>query len=130
MHRVLCQILPAFLVLWPISTPIHAQQPEHITLEAHAITTPFPHFWEQIFDSGRATLALRENYRKDIRSVKQAAEFHHVGFHDILDDEARVYTADEHGNPVYNFSTSAKLRDNRLTLELTPNTLLLIKVQP
>lgn len=99
MHRVLRQIPPAFLLLWPLSTPIHARQPERITIEAHATPTPFPHFWEQIFDSGRATLTLRENYRKDIRSV-------------------------------YNFSTSAKLRDNRLTLELTPNTLLLIKVQP
>ena len=83
MYRVLRKILPAFLVLWPLSTPIHAQRSESVTIEAHATPTPFPHFWEQIFDSGRATLTLREKYRKDIRSV-------------------------------YNFSTSAKLRDNRL----------------
>ena len=29
-----------------------------ITIDAHAAATPFPHFWEQMFGSGRANLSL------------------------------------------------------------------------
>lgn len=31
-----------------------------IRVDAKAQTTPFPHFWEQTFGSGRAILSLRE----------------------------------------------------------------------
>ena len=37
---------------------------EQIEISANAQTTPFPHFWEQMFGSGRAILTLRESYRE------------------------------------------------------------------
>ena len=77
---------------------------EQIKIDTHAQTSPFPHFWEQMFGSGRAILALRESYRNDLRAVKQVTGFRYVRFHGILDDEVGVYTEDEHGNPVYNFA--------------------------
>ena len=44
-----------------------AATPESITVDASAKGTPFPHFWEQMFGSGRAELSLREDYRRDLR---------------------------------------------------------------
>ena len=46
------------LVLGVSATAAGAQQT--ITIDAHAQTTPFPHFWEQMFGSGRAILTLRD----------------------------------------------------------------------
>jgi hypothetical protein len=37
---------------------------EQVAIDAGAPTTPFPHFWEQMFGSGRAILTLRESYRE------------------------------------------------------------------
>ena len=38
----------------------------NVTFHAHA-PDPLPHFWEQMFGSGRANLALRDDYRDDLR---------------------------------------------------------------
>ena len=65
-----------------------------IRVDASARTTPFPHFWEQTFGSGRAILALRDSYRKDIAAVKQATGFTSVRFHAIFDDEVGLYDPD------------------------------------
>ena len=75
-----------------------------VTIDARATSHPFPHFWEQMFGSGRAILTLRESYRSALREVKKATKFQYVRFHNILHDEVGVYDEDEHGNPVYNFS--------------------------
>ena len=40
---------------------------ETIQLDVRAQGQPFPHFWEQMFGSGRAILSLRESYRDDLR---------------------------------------------------------------
>ena len=90
------------------------QSEERIEIDAHAQTTPFPHFWEQIFGSGRAILSLRESYRDDLRAVKAVTDFRYVRFHAILHDEVGVYDEDEHGNPVYNFSYVDQIYDGLL----------------
>ena len=56
-------------------------------VDAQAKGTPFPHFWEQMFGSGRAVLALRDDYRKDIDAVHQATGFGYVRFHGIFDHD-------------------------------------------
>jgi len=71
---------------------------ETVNIDAQAAATPFPHFWEQMFGSGRAILSLRETYREDLRAVKKVADFRYVRFHGILHDEVGVYNEDEHGN--------------------------------
>ena len=78
------------------SSPITAQvQPmEHLLIDAKAPTTPFPHFWEQTFGSGRAILSLRESYRDDLRTVKQATNFESIRFHGIFMDEVGLYDPD------------------------------------
>ncbi len=71
-----------------------AQTTEQITIDAKAATTPFPHFWEQTFGSGRAILSLRESYREDLRTVKEATSFQSVRFHGIFNDEVGLYDPD------------------------------------
>jgi xylan 1,4-beta-xylosidase len=93
---------------------------EHIEISANAQTTPFPHFWEQMFGSGRAILTLRESYRSDLRAVKQVADFRYVRFHAIMDDQVGVYTEDEHGNPIYNFAYVDEIYDGLLKNGVRP----------
>jgi xylan 1,4-beta-xylosidase len=108
-------VLAGLLVPGPF---IFAQ--EKIEIDAQAHTTPFPHFWEQMFGSGRANLSLRESYRNDLRAVKQATDFRYVRFHAILHDENGVYSEDEHGNPVYNFSYVDQIYDGLLKNGVRP----------
>ena len=130
MHPWLRLALPALLCTWPLSPVLHAQEPQRVTaqlvnpqqvtINAQAPTTPFPHFWEQIFGSGRAILSLRESYRNDIRSVHKVADFRYVRFHAILHDEVGVYNEDEHGNPVYNFAYVDQIYDGLLANGVRP----------
>jgi len=93
---------------------------EQIEIDATAQTSPFPHFWEEMFGSGRAILTLRDSYRDDLRAVKQATDFHYVRFHAILHDEVGVYNEDEHGNPVYNFTYVDQIYDGLLKNGVRP----------
>jgi xylan 1,4-beta-xylosidase len=92
------KLTPAVLALHFLlaSSCLMAQQPqpEHLAIDARAATSPFPHFWEQTFGSGRAILALRDGYRQDIRTVKKATEFKSVRFHGIFMDEVGLYDPD------------------------------------
>ena len=93
---------------------------ETVTIDAQAQGAPFPHFWEQMFGSGRAILSLRESYREDLRAVKKVADFRYVRFHAILHDEVGVYNEDEHGNPVYNFAYVDQIYDGLLKNGVKP----------
>jgi xylan 1,4-beta-xylosidase len=93
---------------------------ERAVVDAHAAATPFPHFWEQMFGSGRANLSLRQSYRDDLRRVKQITGFRYVRFHGILDDENGVYSEDKQGNPVYNWSYVDQIYDGLLADGVRP----------
>ena len=107
-----------FLVLLLAALPMTAQQT--IAIDARAPATPFPHFWEQMFGSGRAILSLRESYRDDLRAVHAATGFGYVRFHGIFHDELGVYTEDEHGEPVYNFAYVDQVYDGLLKNGVRP----------
>jgi xylan 1,4-beta-xylosidase len=97
--------------------PLFAQQT--VTIDAAAQTTPFPHFWEQMFGSGRAILTLRASYRNDMRAVKKVADFKYVRFHAILHDEVGVYN-EENCKPVYNFAYVDQIYDGLLKNGVKP----------
>jgi len=98
-----------------------AQTPaQTILIDTRAPVRPFPHFWEQMFGSGRAILTLRESYRSDLREVKQVTGFSYVRFHNILHDEVGVYDEDDRGNPVYNFSYVDQIYDGLLKNGVRP----------
>ena len=93
---------------------------ETIEIDAKAPATPFPHFWEEMFGSGRAELAMRDSYRRDLREVKQITGFQYVRFHAILHDELGVYDEDAQGNPVYNFSYIDQIYDGLVANGVKP----------
>ena len=123
--------LTAGLLLFS-SSLFSLQAQEQIAIDAKATTTPFPHFWEQTFGSGRAILSLRESYRNDLRTVKQATDFKAVRFHGIFNDEVGLYDPDRQTkNPglaaqaandasVYNFSYVDQIYDGLLANGVKP----------
>jgi xylan 1,4-beta-xylosidase len=105
---------------------------DRIAVDTSGPTTPFPHFWERTFGSGRAILSLREDYRNDLRSVKQITNFDSVRFHGILMDDVGLYDPDRRTqNPglaaraandasVYNFSYIDQIYDGLLANGVRP----------
>jgi xylan 1,4-beta-xylosidase len=87
-------ILAVTLSLGALSMGAQAPGPIALHVDAQAATTPFPHFWEKTFGSGRAILSLRESYRNDLRTVKEATGFESLRFHGILMDEVGLYDPD------------------------------------
>jgi xylan 1,4-beta-xylosidase len=87
---------------------------ETIRVDSSVPAHPFPHYWEQMFGSGRAILSLRDSYRRDLREVKRATDFQYVRFHAILHDEVGVYDEDATGAAIYNFSYVDQIYDGLL----------------
>ena len=91
----LTAILATMLTLSPTAIAQGANSvPVSLTIDAAAPTTPFPHFWEMTFGSGRAILSLRDSYRTDLATVKEATDFESVRFHAIFHDEVGLYDPD------------------------------------
>ena len=122
MRRFRSFFVVLFLSLLPASLFLSAQSsaPKVIVVDAKAPSHPFPHFWEQMFGSGRAILSLRESYRSDLRAVKQITDFRYVRFHAIFHDEVGIYTEDAQGHPVYNFSYMDQIYDGLLAAGVRP----------
>ncbi|HEX5284146.1 MAG TPA: cellulase family glycosylhydrolase [Bryocella sp.] len=113
-----------------------APVPVHVTIDAAAATTPFPHFWEKTFGSGRAILSLRESYRTDLTTVKEATDFDSIRFHAIFEDEVGLYDPDRrtiefaqtagktgtasHDTSAYNFSYINQIYDGLLARHVRP----------
>jgi xylan 1,4-beta-xylosidase len=93
---------------------------ETIEVNLNAPSHPFPHFWEQMFGSGRAVLSLRDSYRRDLREVKQATGFQYIRFHGIFDRDVGVYNEDSAGKPFYNFSYVDQIYDGLLDNGVRP----------
>lgn len=100
--------------------PLTAVAQNTVDIDATAPGKPFVHFWDSMFGSGRAILALRESYRNDLEAVKQITDLQYVRFHAILQDEVGVYNEDEHGNPVYNFAYVDQIYDGLLKIGVRP----------
>src|SRR5437764_7824272 len=79
------------------AVPAQVANTETITIDPAAASHPFPHFWEKMFGSGRAVLTLRDDYRKDLRSVKAITGFEYVRFHAIFHDEVGFYNESKEG---------------------------------
>ncbi len=104
----------------PSLPEIKQSGPQTVDINVHGPTRPFPHFWEQMFGSGRAILSLREGYRRDLRDVKKITGFEYVRFHAILHDEVGVYDEDAQGKPIYNFSYVDEIYDGLLENGIRP----------
>jgi xylan 1,4-beta-xylosidase len=104
-----------------VTGPGRAQSaPEVIRIDASAPARPFPHFWEQVFGSGRANLTLRESWRNDLRAARSITDFRYVRFHDIFSDQNGVYSENKEGKPIYNWSYVDQIYDGVLALGVRP----------
>jgi len=117
-NRFFCAVILA--VLLAIVLPVAAQTNETIVVDSSAAAHPFPHFWEEMFGSGRAVLTLRDSYRRDLREVKQITDFKYVRFHAIFHDEVGIYDEDDKGQPKYNFSYVDQIYDSLLANGVRP----------
>ena len=119
-------VCTAFLFICLITGSVSAQSArplsstDTVTVDAHAPGRPFPHFWEHMFGSGRASLSMRESYRQDLRRVKQVTDVGYIRFHAIFLDEMGVYDEDSAGRPVYNFSYVDQVYDGLLQNGVRP----------
>jgi len=110
-----------FIVFALSALPLLGQStPEAITIDVAAPAHPFPHFWEQMFGSGRAVLSLRDSYRRDLRAVRQITSLQYIRFHGILLDDVGVYDEDKQGKPIYNFSYVDQIYDGLLAANVKP----------
>ncbi len=91
-----------------------------IVVDGSAQAHRFPHFWEQMFGSGRATLSLRASYRDDMHEVERATGFRYVRFHGILDRDVGVFAIDGQGRPDYNFTYVDQIYDGLLRQGVRP----------
>ena len=112
--------ISAYPALAQQSAASQAASREVITVNAHAASTPFPHFWEEMFGSGRAHLVMRANYQSDLRLVKRVTDFRYVRFHAIFDDENGVYSENAEGRPVYNWTYVDRIYDALLANGVRP----------
>jgi len=103
-----------------VSDTAAAAQSTVIRVDAKSQGTPFPHFWEQTFGSGRAILSLRESYRTDLHTVKNVTGFQAIRFHGIFLDEVGLFDLDANGRPVYNFSYIDQIYDGLLANGVRP----------
>ncbi len=114
-------LLAATAVFFVGALSLAAQTPvQTVNIDATATARPFPHFWEEMFGSGRAILTLRDSWRRDAHEVKQITGFQYVRFHAILDDEVGVYDEDKDGKPIYNFSYVDQIYDELLAAGIKP----------
>src|ERR1700761_1835682 len=135
--RALTALLTTTLLVGPIAFAQTASSvPVSLTVDAAAPTTPFPHFWEKTFGSGRAILALRESYLTDLTTVKEATDFDSIRFHAIFHDEVGLYDPDRRtiefaqtagktgatigDSSVYNFSYVDQIYDGLLARHVRP----------
>jgi xylan 1,4-beta-xylosidase len=114
-------VLAALAILSSPARPqAEEQNSQRVVVDASAPSHPFPHFWEEMFGSGRAILSLRDSYRRDLREVKGVTDVQYIRFHAILDDEVGVYNENAHGQAVYNFSYVDQIYDGLLANGVRP----------
>ena len=123
MIQRLARVLPVLLLLlvqFASAQRSSTSGNEIVRVDLSQPSTPFPHFWEQMFGSGRANLTLRDSYRRDLDWVRGITGFRYVRFHAIFHDENGVYDEDSLGNPVYNFSYIDQIYDGLLAHGVKP----------
>jgi xylan 1,4-beta-xylosidase len=104
----------------PLAGAASTPQAVHLQVDAAAHGTPFPHFWERMFGSGRAALSLRDDYRRDLDAVHRATGFGYVRFHGIFDDDVGLAQRGKDGKVAYNFSYIDQIYDGLLARGVKP----------
>ena len=67
--------------------------PTDFECQLAAASIPLSHAWEHTVGSGRALLALRADWREQLRRAHFDLGLRHVRFHGMLDDDIRRCSA-------------------------------------
>ncbi|HVX03720.1 MAG TPA: glycosyl hydrolase family 39 [Rhodanobacteraceae bacterium] len=116
----LCLAPLMLLLIVSLAAAAPAPQVVHLEVDATARATPFPHFWERMFGSGRALLSLRDDYRADLDAVHRATGFGYVRFHGIFDDDVGLVQRGKDGRISYDFSYIDQIYDGLLAHGVKP----------
>lgn len=63
---------------------------------------PFDHYWKRSFGSGHALLATRNDWQRQLRSLREDLGAERVRFHGIFDDDLSTVLHTPHGYQFYN----------------------------
>jgi xylan 1,4-beta-xylosidase len=78
---------------------------EEIIIDAQGPGTPFPHFWEHMFGSCHASTTLCEDWRNDLRALREILDVRYIRFHGIFEHQVGIYGGqDSAGNLSLNFT--------------------------
>ena len=82
-------------------------------------TTPLPHFWEHTVGSDHARMALRDDWRRQLKRAHEELGFRHVRFHGLLSDDIGTVVRDD--NEIrYSFFNSDQIFDFLLSIGMKP----------
>ena len=94
---------------------------ETIVIDAAGSTTPFPHFWEHMFGSCHASVTLCEDWRNDLRMLKEIVDVKYVRFHGIFERSVGIYDReDKDGSLILNFTRVDLIYDGLLKNGVRP----------
>ena len=94
---------------------------EAIVIDAAGSASPFPHFWEHMFGSCHASVTLCEDWRNDLRMLKEIIDVRYVRFHGIFERNVGIYDhVDEDGDLVLNFTRLDLIYDGLLKNGVRP----------
>ena len=80
---------------------------------------PLTHFWEHTIGSGHATLALRADWREQLRRAHDELGMRHVRFHGILCDDMGTVTC-QREKLLYSFANADNVFDFLLSIGMRP----------
>lgn len=80
---------------------------------------PFPHFWEHSVGSGRALLALRADWQRQLDRCRREVGFRHVRFHGLLSDELGTLVR-QGEERIYSFFNADQIMDFLLSIDMRP----------
>ncbi|HVC00702.1 MAG TPA: hypothetical protein VND80_00725 [Steroidobacteraceae bacterium] len=84
-----------------------------------AASTAMPHFWEHTVGSGHATLALREDWRAQMRRTHAETGMRYVRFHGLLSDDVGTLIC-QSDQLLYSFFNADQICDFLLSIGMKP----------
>lgn len=91
----------------------------HFTCKLDAPGTPLRPVWNHTVGSGRAALALRADWQRQLARARRELGVRHVRFHGILCDEMGTFLI-EKDKPVYSFFNTDQIFDFLLGIGMRP----------
>ena len=91
-----------------------------VLVNLSAPTVTFPHFWSRCFGSGHAALALRSDWRAQLREAVHDLGLQEVRFHGIFDDDMSVVLQHQSGELFYQYLNVDSVYDYILSLGARP----------